>query len=307
MSTQFVRLEGYGRRPKAGAEKWQCVAGVVGEAARAPGACGHLKNPGKPVPLFGMSPVEAGALAAGRAEGAVDAIGRSVRADGNILFALVASFPIPEAELHASHQDLVRYRQWETATLAWLQKEFGAALTSVVAHHDEEFPHLHAFIVPALTGRGTLDVAACHPGYRARVATLDAGGSAKDGEKAYRKAMSAFQDRYHQQVGGAFGHERFGPRRRRAHRIVAAAEADAAARQRSLVAKEEVLAARLKDRQQLDRYVDELQAAYEDGRKRERLLEAELAKLRQLIATDDARPAEGLDPGEPPQLPSHKF
>jgi len=83
------RQEGYGRSPRKNAPKWSCIAGITREGARIPGAANHIKYPSTPKLLYGCSPLEAGRLAAERADQAYDhgRRRRRLRRDGIALLA----------------------------------------------------------------------------------------------------------------------------------------------------------------------------------------------------------------------------
>lgn len=86
-------------------------------------------------------------------------------------------------------------------------------------HDDEEFLHLHFYVVPKLLPSGQLDLPAFHPGRAMKAAAAEAGASKKNQDCAYRRGMERFQDDYHFAVGRLFGHARFGAKRRRVSRL----------------------------------------------------------------------------------------
>jgi hypothetical protein len=216
---QFLHLGAFGRQPRKGERQWSCIVGVCAEAARLPQACGHLPYRAEPNLLHGVSPIEAGRIAEERANQAFDATGkRRLRKDGIALLAGVASYPVPRADVNQDPVDHT-YGLWRQKSIDWLRVKFGAHLLSIVEHVDEAYLHLHFYVVPWLdesTKRLNVDV--IHPGHCAKRTTLAAGASHKEANRAYRRAMSAFQDDYHRAVSVFFGHDRYGPKRARVGR-----------------------------------------------------------------------------------------
>jgi hypothetical protein len=216
MPSQFNRLSRYGVAPRKGAAAWSNIAGVTAEAARVPSASNHIGEPIEPNMMFGVGPLEAGAIALQRAASARDAIGRKLRKDGCALLAGVASYPIERKMIDAVDRDA--YALWCQDVLAWLQRQFGDHLMSVVEHSDERFPHLHYFVVPMLNENNRLNVNELHPGCRAKAAAEAAGAGKKAGDSAYRAAMRGWQDDFHCEVSAFHRHDRFGPKRMRVSR-----------------------------------------------------------------------------------------
>ena len=120
---------------------------------------------------------------------------------------VVMSFP---GDIASADPDAVR--EWERRSVAWLRKELGPALKTVVRHVDEAHPHLHAYGWNDAPG---MSATALHPGFSAKAAALAAGGDNHVGDRAYREAMRTWQDRYWQDVGLPCGLARIGPGRRR--------------------------------------------------------------------------------------------
>lgn len=240
----FFHIIGYGRTARKNGDPKAHVAGIVAEAERKQHASRHVRSPLKPIRIFGCSPSEAAAEAIVQADHARDSIGRGVRRDGIVLFAAVASYPVLTNSVAIRQNGGIKlidpnFLAWQKKALAWALKRFGSALRSVVLHLDEEYPHVHFFIVPPLVD-GRLRHDLIHPGRAAireirEIAEAEAQAakkavapvlevSVKDRKRAerlaYRKAMSAFLDDYHGDVGESFGHERHGPGRRRRARTV---------------------------------------------------------------------------------------
>lgn len=207
MGYTFAHMELHSRKGgKSGS-----VSYVFDEAERRPGSCPHVPNPAPPELVFGME------LAALRqhhdtlAENARMTLAngktRKIRADQNTLFSVVLSFP---GEMASADPEAVR--DWERRSVQWLKQEYGSRLMTVVRHVDEAHPHLHAY---GLADDPEMRVALLHPGYAAKAESLAAGEDNKAGDRAYKDAMRAWQDRYWNDVGLACGLARLGPGKRR--------------------------------------------------------------------------------------------
>jgi len=166
-------------------------------------------------------------------DGTTDARGHKVRKDANALLAGVISWPpINEGEDKKGYFD--RLESFQSAMLLWLRKEYGSDLVLVLRHDDELFRglnagkihhHWHYFCVKKPGEKFKL-----HPGFAARSAKDisrqekkgmngdEIRAAMSDGRKAYLEAMSAFQDRFHQELGKFYGLDRMGPRRLRRSR-----------------------------------------------------------------------------------------
>jgi hypothetical protein len=103
--------------------------------------------------------------------------------------------------------------------LAWLIQQFGEHLLSVVEHGDEEFPHIHFYVVPTLLPDRRLNLHEIHPGQRMKRDAAEAGACQKFQDAAYRCGMSRWQDDFWYAVSRHFGHDRYGPRRARVSRM----------------------------------------------------------------------------------------
>jgi hypothetical protein len=196
-----------------------CVDGITKEGARVPGNCAHVRYPKAPTVIYGISPLEAGAVAKQRAAVARDAIGKKLRCDGKVLGAIVLSYPVPRQLVEHDIYEKAIYRDWCAQSKNWLQAEFGRHLLSVVEHADEAFLHVHAYGVPELLPDNRLDWGSFHPGRKAAAAAAASGATSKDKNAAYCGGMRAWQDRFHAVVSKGFGHKRFGPRRERLLRM----------------------------------------------------------------------------------------
>lgn len=96
------------------------------------------------------------------------------------------------------------YQLFRSLTMSWLEERFGERLKLVLEHWDESHPHIHAYVVPVMNKCESLrDI---HPGLSAFDASEDKSQSAR--HKAYRTAMRALQDDFHQWVGLPLGWKR---------------------------------------------------------------------------------------------------
>ena len=218
--SQFVHFDLYGMASRAGAPAWACVDGITREGARVPGATRHLPYPAEPKLLYGVQPLAAGTIAAERAIEALDAMGRRLRCDGVVLLAAVASYPVPRALVEAPEQmtEHDRYRAWLSDAVRWFRKSFGETLLSIVEHVDEDYLHIHAYVVPDVGSDFRLQWEAIHPGRAALRTSIAMGEGKREQRKYYRKAMEGWQDNFHHAVSAKYGHARVGPRRRRLDR-----------------------------------------------------------------------------------------
>jgi hypothetical protein len=216
---QFQHLGLFGREPMKGAKRWETVGGIVGEVTRAKGCHPHIKSPATPKILFGCSPHEVGAAATMLSLQARDSCGRRLRRDGRVLVAGVVTYPMPRVDLEHCAIERDIYENWKAETLGWLIERSGIAIQCVIEHSDEEHMNIHYFALPTLMADLRLNFDTVHPGRRARdAAAKKPGVQLAAVQAAYQGAMSEWQDRFFNEVSVRFGHERFGPRRKRVTR-----------------------------------------------------------------------------------------
>lgn len=151
----------------------------------------------------------------------------------------VFSHPATMEQVRTDPKVANQVREWERATIRWLQSIFGSQLKTVIRHTDEAHAHLHAYIVPE-----TLKAKELHPGHSAKAPIKNAGVTDADrtsakakqeaepdeakrkklsvdtmlnrrGDQAYKEAMREWQDSYYESVGIPCGLARLGPKRRR--------------------------------------------------------------------------------------------
>ena len=220
MGYQFVHLETYSRKADSSGRS---TSFVFDEAERKPHACQHVTVPLPPTVVYGVALAEVRALHdANVAAAMTEAAGRArrIRSDQHTLATVVASFPVAWDDVGADPIQLAALADWERRTVSWLRDQFGGQLAAVVRHDDEQFPHLHAYILP---GDASMRAKALHPGWSAKavaaVAAKADGANGKEanarGDAAYKGAMRAWQDSYWAAVGLPCGLARLGPGRRR--------------------------------------------------------------------------------------------
>jgi len=192
------------------------VASILAEAWRDEGACPHVAEPKAPELVWGAGREELALKVDAWASQAKDKRGHALRKDGLCMVAGVISLP---REMEGE------WGRFEKKAVAWLRKEYGKALVSVIKHNDEEHPHLHFYVVPELKK----DFASIHRGYAAQSAATEDRGKRNlsadeakrirgEGKKAYGKAMQEWQQGLYEGVGRPLGLTRLGPRRQRLSR-----------------------------------------------------------------------------------------
>jgi hypothetical protein len=273
MPCQFLHGETYaciGAHCKNSSARRSGIDDIRAELMREPQACSHVVAPLPPAIVFGDHPDDVIAAIKAKAAQAVDKAGHRLRCDTPILFAGVSSWPVPQAAIEKDPAEAARYRAWRNDTVAWLHARWGAALGTVVEHIDEKYPHVHFWVVPDFTAGRRLQISSVHPGYGAASAAAEAGETRKQQQNAYKQAMTAWQNDYHQEVGVKHGLTRIGPRRQRLTR----AEWIEQQRQASALAA---------SHESVRRYASELKATA-DRRVAERMAAASKAAEREIAA-----------------------
>jgi len=224
MGYQFVHLESYARKADA---KGRSTDFIFAEASRKPEASVHVENPAPPVVVYGVdvsTVQEIHDTAAAEATIAVKGgYVRKLAKDKKTLHTVVASYPATMAEIRDDPVKRKEAEEWEKRTINWLRSQYGDDLKSVIRHEDEEYFHIHAYVVPV--DEPGMSALKFHPGVTAKRAIMDSGKDGEDrkalskrADAAYKRAMREWQDSYHKAVAVPCGLTRLGPQRRRLSR-----------------------------------------------------------------------------------------
>lgn len=220
----FIHCQTFSRK---GNEARQSVAQVVAEVLRDAEFSLHVDDPKPPRVLVGdpgTFMAEHDAHVAARATQVRTKQGlraRAIRADRHTLATIIASYPLTHAQIAAGGDEArAHHAEWEARTAAWVRERYGDQLRIVVAHDDEDHPHLHFWLLP---DDPDADATKLHPGKlvkRQVEAELKAQGiepriAVKAGNEALKVEMRAWVDDYHADVGVPLGMTRDGPKRRR--------------------------------------------------------------------------------------------
>ena len=269
----FLHCQTYARKPNP---TGQCVTQVVGEGLRSGGYHHHVDDPKPPAVVFGdpfgFQRLHDAHVDARRTRAVKDGklSERAIRRDRHSLFTLVASYPVPTAEVEVSPDELIRFRKWVDLTMGWVRKQYGDQLKTAFVHIDEAYPHLHCWCLP---DDPSADATLLHPGKvakRAVEAQLKSEGvpsreAVAAGNRALKKAMRDWQDSFHRAVGAPLGMRRDGPKRRRLSRAQWAAEQAMLNHHRALE----------EDRERLEAQVAALEGALAKMIEQQRELEAQ--------------------------------
>ncbi|PZU25045.1 MAG: hypothetical protein DI589_02320 [Shinella sp.] len=224
MGYQFIHLESFARKPDA---KGRGTDFIFAEASRKPEASVHVENPLPPVVVFGVGLEAVQKIHDTAAAEATIAVKgghtRRVARDKKTLHTVVASYPATMGEIRGDPVKRKEAEDWEKRTINWLRSQYGDDLKSVIRHEDEEYFHIHAYIVPV--DEPGMSALKFHPGVTAKRAIMDGGKDDEDkkalskrADAAYKQAMREWQDSYHQAVAVPCGLTRLGPQRRRLSR-----------------------------------------------------------------------------------------
>lgn len=223
---QFAHIQTWSRKASP---KTRTVQEIIDEALREPGSCGHVDDPQPPRILHGNARTfraEHDAHVAARAttvrmkDGTTKS--RAIRQDRHTLASIVVSYPVPRAAI-TTDAAREKYAAWERRNLQWLRETYGDQLRVVLAHEDETYPHLHAWLLPDDPGA---DATTLHPGKvakrtveaEAKASGLPPRDALKLANRALKAAMTTWQDDYYRAVGAPAGLTRTGPKRRRLSR-----------------------------------------------------------------------------------------
>ncbi|URK88576.1 plasmid recombination protein [Rhizobium sp. RCAM05350] len=179
MGYQFVHLESFARKPDA---KGRGTSFIFAEASRKPEASLHVENPAPPVVVYGVGMEAVQEIHDTAAAEATIAVKgghvRKVAKDKKTLHTVVASYPATMAEIRDDPAKRKEAEQWERRTISWLRSQYGDDLKSVIRHEDEEYFHIHAYVVP-LDEPG-MSALKHHPGVTAKRTIMESGKEAED-------------------------------------------------------------------------------------------------------------------------------
>lgn len=225
MGYQFVHLESYSRKADA---KGRSTYFIFSEASRKPEASVHVAKSLSPVVVHGVGIEDVQKIHDDAAAVATIAVKgghvRKVARDKKTLHTVVASHPLTMSEIRADPAKRFEAEEWERRTIYWLQQQYGSDLKSVIRHEDEEYFHIHAYVLP-LNEPG-MSALKFHPGVTKKREIMAAGPNegedpkvlSKRADAGYKQAMRKWQDSYHEAVAVPCGLTRLGPQRRRLSR-----------------------------------------------------------------------------------------
>ena len=245
MGPQFAHMQAFSIKPN---REGNSIEQVLAEAIREAKYSTHIDDPKPPTLIYGVDLPSLKKLhdemleqrkVEVKLKGKVRY--RAIRKDRNTLMTVISSFPIRIADLDKDGTGETRrmFEKWKKLNTDHLRNQFGDKLKTIIEHTDEEFPHLHAYILPDNDPGAFAN--ALHPG---EVAKADAAKTAKAegltgkavnkvANKIYQAAMSGWQDDFYSAVGAPCALTRDGPRRARktrarwqAEKIAAKATAD---------------------------------------------------------------------------------
>ncbi|MFN9504330.1 MAG: plasmid recombination protein [Rubrivivax sp.] len=204
MASQFARAHAYGGKQ---------IDAVLGEADRQPELATHVTDPKPPAWLLGSAAAVRQAVDGHMAEKAPVRLKgggiawRKRRHDHKCLVAGVLSYPLPMSMFKKLQADPATRQKageafvaWRNASVAWLQKQYGAKLAGVVLHIDERNPHIHFFVAG--------DAQRLHPGMRAELVNDQRLEDPPARMAAHKAGLAAWLTQYHAEVSQRFGIQR---------------------------------------------------------------------------------------------------
>lgn len=228
----FAHKQTYSQK---GNSKSLSVRSIVEELERLEGACPHVPNPQPPNILEGIRPRDLTGIVEDRFAEQNRALRkmrkerpdlknelRGIRIDTHVLVASVYSYPDAVEDM-----DMAEYLAWREDVIAFARRDAETnvlEIMTIVEHLDEAHPHIHVLALPLITqANPRMNAKLCHEGHVAQDKHFKNGWSGSP-SKAYKQSMSAWQDRYHAEVGAQHGQARTGPKRRRLDRATWKAE-----------------------------------------------------------------------------------
>ncbi|MDD1496898.1 hypothetical protein PVA19_00610 [Agrobacterium sp. CNPSo 3708] len=141
-----ILLESWSRKRDA---KGRSTEFIFDEASRKPAASVHIADPKPPTVVYGVGIDEVrrmhdAAAASAMTPGAHGKL-RKLDSKQKTLHTVVASHPFTVEEVRADPKKAAEVRDWERRTVAWLRKQYGAELRSVLLHTDEKQWHVRVY------------------------------------------------------------------------------------------------------------------------------------------------------------------
>ena len=265
---------------------------MLGEVMREPEFSQHIDNPELPTLIYGVDVPALKIMHDEMLDSRKTSVmvkgkerKRAIRKDRNTLMTAISSFPVPVADLDkdATGEIRRRYEKWIKLNTDYLKQMYGDQLKSIMQHTDEEYPHIHAYILPDEDpGAYAINL---HPG---EVAKAEAAKTAKadgvEGDQinkiantAYKAEMRKWQDSFYESVGAPCGLTRDGPKRARETRAQWQSRKATAAITAKVIDKNEKMTRDLTDKaikmddheddlrahgDSLDKWVDEVRAGF---------------------------------------------
>lgn len=227
MGPQFAHLQAFSIKPN---KSGNSIEQVLGEVMREIEFSQHITDAKTPTLIYGVGVPELKILHDEMLEKRKTSVTvkgkklkRAIRKDRNTLMTAVSSFPILVADLDKDEtgETRRRYEKWKKLNIDYLKQLYGDQLKTIIEHTDEEYPHIHAYILPDQDPDAK--AVNLHPG---EIAKAEAAELAKQNgvdsklintvaNTAYKAVMRKWQDDFYEFVGAPCGLTRDGPKRAR--------------------------------------------------------------------------------------------
>jgi hypothetical protein len=217
MPAQFARLEIYSRKKDSSGRNTDFI---FDEVRRKPYASKHVRDRKTPTVIHGKSIDEMQALhdrvAACATIGIKGGKRRRIRQDQNTLAGIVISFPYTPEEIRANKAKQDEVHAFERNVKTALKNKYGSDLITIVRHMDENYYHLHAYIIPLSDPE--FKAKRYHPGVLAKEETMADGRLNRIepsrlrelADDAYIAAMAVWQDEIFEGISQFSGLTRYG-------------------------------------------------------------------------------------------------
>lgn len=215
---QFANLQTYARKSN---KSGNSVKQIIDEGNREAEYSLHVDSPKKPRALLGDPAgfqklhddhVAARTVEVKMKDGTTRK--RAIRQDRHTMASVVMSYPVRYSAITID-ADRAKLAAWEARNIAFLKAKYGNQLKVVFAHDDETHPHLHAWLFPDDPGA---DAKTLPPGKLAKGRGVEPRAAVKLGNRAYKDAMTKWQDEHYEAVGAPEALTRLGPNRQRLSR-----------------------------------------------------------------------------------------